>query len=144
MLMQNPLNEYGLAFPILECVHLGGIILGVGTAALVNFRLLGVGLTKKSAGQLWRDALPWTLGGLTLAIASGLLLFSIDAEKYFSNAVFRMKMLALLLAIVFYFTAVRKAAAVKTPSPANSTIACISLGLWAAVPFGGIFIGYSV
>ncbi len=33
-----------------------GIVCGVGTAALVNLRLLGVGLTQNSAVQLWRDA----------------------------------------------------------------------------------------
>ena len=111
MLILNPLNEHSSAFPILECVHIVGIVCGVGTAALVNFRLLGVGLMQKSAGQLWRDTTPWTLGGLALAIIAGLLLFSIDPEMYYVNLAFRLKMLFLLLAIAFYFTMVRKAAA---------------------------------
>ena len=137
--MLNPLNEYSSAFPILECVHILGIVCGVGTAALVNFRLLGIGLTQKSAGQLWKDAMPWTLGGLALAILAGLMLFSIDPEAYYVNPAFRLKMLFLLLAIAFYFTMVRKAAAANT---GGAIIACISLGLWAVVPFGGIFIGF--
>ncbi len=109
MLILNPVNGYSSAFPILESVHIAGIICGVGTAALVNFRLLGVGLTRNSAARLWRDAMPWTLGGLTLAIFSGLLLFSIDPEMYYANHAFRFKMLFLLLAIAFYYTMVRKA-----------------------------------
>src|SRR5882724_10985183 len=104
MLMLNPLNEYSSAFPILECVHILGIACGVGTAALVDFRLLGVGLTQNSAARLWSDATPWTLGGLTLAIFSGLMLFSIDPEMYYVNEAFRLKMVILLLAILFYFT----------------------------------------
>ena len=142
MLVLNPVNEYSSAFPILECIHIAGIVCGVGTAAIVNFRLLGVGLTRNSAAWLWRDALPWTLGGLTLAIVSGLLLFSIDPEMYYVNYAFRLKMLFLLLAIVFYFTMVRKAAAANTHGGKASMVACISLGLWALVPFGGIFLGF--
>jgi len=42
MLIANPLNESSLAFPVLECVHIAGFICGVGTAALVDFRLLGM------------------------------------------------------------------------------------------------------
>jgi len=143
--MLNPLNQHSSAFPILECIHVLGIACGVGTAALVNLHLLGIGLTQNSAGQLWKNVLPWTLSGLTLAIFSGLMLFSIDPEMYYVNQVFRFKMLVLLLAIAFYFTMVRKAAAIDTRDTGggkSSIIACVSLGLWALVPFGGIFIRF--
>ena len=142
MLIQNPLNEYSSAFPILECIHIGGIVCGVGTAMLVNLRLLGVGLTQNSAERLWRDVMPWTLAGLTLAIISGLLLFSIDPGMYYVNHAFRFKMLALVLAIVFYYTMVRTVAASHTTRAKGPVVACISLGLWALVPLGGIFIGF--
>src|SRR5580765_3294901 len=142
MLMLNPLNDHSSAFPILEWVHILGIACGVGTAALVDLRLLQVGLTQNSAARLWSDATPWTLGGLTIAIFSGLLLFSIDPEMYYVNNAFRLKMLFLLVAIAFYFTIVRKAAAADTGGGKSAIVACISLGLWAVVPFGGIFIGF--
>jgi hypothetical protein len=138
-MLLNPVNEYSSAFPILECIHIAGIVCGVGTAALVNLRLLGVGLTQNNAAKLWSDATPWTLGGLTLAIFSGLLLFSADPAMYFANSAFRFKMAILLLAIVFYFTMVRRAVASDTKS---SMVACVSLGMWALVPAGGIFIGF--
>jgi hypothetical protein len=139
--IQTPLNQYGFAYPITVCIHLAGMACGVGTAALVNLRLLGIGLTQRSSSHLWRDLMPWTLGGLTLTIFSGLLLFSIDPEMYYGNIVFRLKMLFLSLAIVFYYTMVRKTAVSDTGKA--SLIALISLGLWALVPFGGIFIGFS-
>ena len=139
MLILNPMNQHSSAFPILECIHIMGIVCGVGTAALVNLRLLGVGLTQNSAAQLWRDATPWTLVGLTLAIFSGLLLFSTDPEIYFVNNAFRFKMSTLVLAIVFYFTIVRRAAA----NGKGRGVAYLSLGMWALVPAGGIFIGYT-
>jgi hypothetical protein len=143
MLVQNPLNEYSLAFPVLECIHIAGFVCGVGAASLVNLRLLEVGLTQKSSAQLWRDAMPWTLLGLTAAIFSGLLLFSIDPEPYYENNAFRFKMLSLALALGFYVTAVPKAAApAARGGMGRSMIACISLVLWFLVPFGGVFIGF--
>jgi hypothetical protein len=139
--IQTPLNQYSVAYPITVCIHLAGMACGVGTAAIVDLRLLGVGLTRRSSAQLWRDVMPWTLGGLTLAIFSGLLLFSIDPEMYYGNIVFRLKMLFLSLAIIFYYTMVRKTAISDTGKA--SLVALISLGLWALVPFGGIFIGFT-
>jgi hypothetical protein len=141
MLIENPLNESSLAFPILECFHIAGFVCGVGTIALVNFHLLGVGLTQKSAAQLWRETMPWTLGGLSIAILSGLLLFSIDPDMYYLNDVFLLKMFSLALAILFYYTAVRKAAVSRAPMRKGRMVACASLGLWALVLFGGIFVG---
>ncbi|HSP67014.1 MAG TPA: hypothetical protein VLN48_04770 [Bryobacteraceae bacterium] len=109
---------------------------------MVNLRLLGLGLTQNRTAQLWKNLMPWTLGGLSLAILSGLVLFSIDPEMYYVNGAFRFKMLLLLLAIVFHFTMVRKAAAADTGGGRGSMVACISLGLWALVPSGGVFIGF--
>ena len=139
MLIQNPLNESSAAFPVLECVHILGIICGVGTAALMSLRLLGVGMIKSSPAKLWNETMRWTLGGLVLAIFSGLLLFSIDPEMYYVNHAFRFKMVSLLAALGFYYTMVRQAAARDRKA---SLVALVSLGLFALVPLGGIFIGY--
>jgi hypothetical protein len=140
VLIANPLNETSLAFPILECLHILGFVCGVGTIALVNLRLLGVGLTRKSAAQRWDETTLWTLSGLSLAIFSGLLLFSTNPDTYYLNKAFLLKMLCLVLAIVFYYTIVRKTAA---SGGGNRTVACISLTLWALVLFGGIFIDFT-
>ena len=139
MLIANPLNESSFAFPVLESVHIFGIICGVGTAALMNLRLLGVGMGKSSPARLWKETMLLTLGGLALAVFSGLLLFSIDPELYYANQAFRFKMVLLLAALGFYYTMVRRAAARDREA---SIVAVVSLGLFALVPLGGIFIGY--
>jgi hypothetical protein len=110
MFLQNPLNESSFAFPILETVHVIGMVCGVGTAAVMSLRLCGIGMTESSPSKLWRDTMLLTLGGLTLAILSGLMLFSIDPGAYISNPVFHFKLGALLAAILFYYTVVRWAA----------------------------------
>ncbi len=143
MAMINPLNESPLAFPVLECLHIFGFVFGVGSMALVSFRLLGIGLTRKSARQLWRETLPWTLAGLTLAISAGLLLFSINPDVYSSNYTFLAKMALLFLAIVFYFTTIRRAAMTGSAGRFAGIAGGVSLALWTLVVFGGIFIGLS-
>jgi hypothetical protein len=141
VLIENPLNESSLTFPLLESIHILGFICAVGTIALVNFRLLGMGLTQKSAAELWRATMPWTLGGLVLVIFSGLLLFGVNPEEYYLNRIFLMKMSLLVLAIVFYYTLVRQAAAASARAGIGRTVSCISLALWTAVICGGIFLG---
>jgi hypothetical protein len=145
MLIENPLNESPLSFPVLEYLHIVGFVGGVGTIALVNFRMFGVGLTRKSAAQLWSDTMPWTLGGLSLVVFSGLLLFSINPDVYYLNYTFLLKMSFLVLAILFYYTIVRKAAVSRAGWSRgwSRLVAGISLGLWAFVLFAGVFIGLS-
>ena len=146
-MINNPLNESPWAFPVLEYLHILGLICGVGTIALVDFRLLGVALTGKSAARLWSDTLPWTAGGLSLVIFSGLLLFSINPDVYYFNYTFLFKMLMLALAILFYYTIVRKVACkmdgLALPRGNDKIVATLSLTLWTLVLFGGIFIGLS-
>jgi hypothetical protein len=141
VLIENPLNESSLTFPLLEYIHIFGFVCGAGTIGLVNFRLLGVGLTQKSAAELWKGTMPWTLGGLVLVIFSGLLLFGVNPEEYYLNRVFLLKMSLLMLAIVFYYTLVRKAASAGARPGIARTVSCISLALWTAVICGGIFLG---
>jgi hypothetical protein len=140
-LIENPLNESSLVFPVLEYIHIVGFVCGAGTMVLVSIRLLGVGLTRRSAAQLWNETMPWTLGGLTLVIFSGLLLFSISPDVYYLNYTFLLKMACLVLAILFYYTIVRRAAV--SGAGKSRTVACISLVLWTLVLSGGIFIGLS-
>jgi hypothetical protein len=143
MLIENPLNESSLAFPVLEYIHIVGLICSVGTIALVNFRMLGVGLTRKSAAQLWSDTVPWTLGGLSLVIFSGLLLFSINPDVYYLNYTFLLKMSLLGLAILLNYTIVRMASRAAWSRGWSRLVACISLALWASALFAGVFIGLS-
>jgi Family of unknown function (DUF6644) len=142
MLIENPLNASELAFPVLECCHILGFALSVGPIAIVDFSLLGIGMRKQTPAQLHKDTWLWTLGGLVLMLFSGLLLFSSDPDMYYLNWAFLIKMVFFVLAVIFNYTIHRKAiASDKLPSN-GKLVACVSLVLWAAVVFGGIFIGF--
>ena len=140
MLIANPLHESSLAFPVLESLHLIGIVCGVGTAALLNLRLMGAGAALTSPSALWRETRLWTLGGLSLAIFSGFMLLSIDPELYLQNPAFRWKMGALVLALGFFYTLARRIAVRDRESVLTGLL---SLILFLLVPLGGIYIGYT-
>jgi hypothetical protein len=141
MLIENPLNSSELAFPILECFHIVGFAFSVGTIALVDFRMLGFGLRTETPAQLLKDTFYWTLGGLVLMILSGLMLFSSDPDMYYLNYAFDLKMVFLLAGIIFNYTIHRRTVMANSPG-SGKLVACVSLGLWALVLFGGIFIGF--
>ena len=82
MLIQssNPLNGSALIFPALECIHIVGFALSIGTIAILDFRLLGLGLKRQSVAELAKDLAPWTLAGLAVMLLSGPAMFSSDPD----------------------------------------------------------------
>lgn len=146
MAFTNPLNSSPLAFPILECFHIVGFALSVGTIAIVDFALLGIGtgagMQRETPAQLAADTWLWTLSGLVLMLFSGLLLFSSDPDMYYLNLAFLIKMVFFVSAVVFHYTVHRKAVSSNAPPSHGKLVACTSLLLWAGVIFGGISIGF--
>jgi uncharacterized membrane-anchored protein len=142
MLIENPLNSSELAFPVLECIHIVGFALSVGTIAIVDLRLLDIGMRHQTPAELHNDTWLWSLTGIIVVIFSGLMLFSSDPDMYYLNWSFLVKMACLVLAIVFNYTIRQKAVSSKKPPPYAKLVASVSLALWAAVIFGGIFIAF--
>ena len=142
VLITNPLNSSALAFPILECFHIVGFAFSIGTIAVVDFSLLGIGLRGQSPAQLSRDTWLWTLGGLVVMLFSGLMLFSSDPDMYYLNWAFLIKMVFFVSAVIFHYTIHRKALSSDVPPANGKLVAWVSLMLWTGVIFGGIFIGF--
>ena len=147
MLLQNAivdaLNNSEWAFPLAECVHIGGFAIGVGSIALVDFRLLNLGLRDETPAGILRYTEPWTLIAMALVIFSGFTLFISQVHIYLINPIFPIKMSVLVAALIYNFTVHRKVATMKDPPPALSkSVAIVSLLLWVAVVFGGIFTGF--
>jgi len=142
MFIENPLNSSALVFPVLECFHIVGFALSIGTIAIVDFSLLGIGMRRQTPAELARDTWLWTLSGLVLMLFSGLLLFSSDPDMYYLNWPFLIKMAFFISAVIFHYTVHRKAVASDTPPQNGKLVAWISILLWCGVIFGGIFIGF--
>jgi hypothetical protein len=131
-------------FPAIEAVHLLALSVIGGAVLVLNLRLLGLGITQQPLSQLWRDTRPWLLGSLVTMLASGLLLFTSEAVKLYYHEAFWVKMSSLLLAMLFTFTVVRRAALGDRKSPGwNRLTGLVSLVLWSLVGIGGRWIGFS-
>jgi hypothetical protein len=142
MLIENPLNSSALVFPVLECFHIVGFAIAIGTVALVDFRLLGVGLRDQTPAEITKETGVWTITALTVAVLSGLMIFSTDPDKYYLNLSFLFKITCLLLAIVFNYTIHRRVALGGVSPGVSKLVACVSLALWVSVVFGGMFIAF--
>jgi hypothetical protein len=136
------LNSSPLVFPILECFHIAGFIVAIGTTAVVDFRLLDWGMRRETPAEIARDTGPWMLVGLLVAIFSGMGLYSSDPDMYYLNWSFLIKMACLVTALVFNYTIHRKVVQSDTPPGSAKIVAGISLVLWASIVFGGIFIAF--
>src|SRR5580704_11586945 len=92
MLLQNEIadalsnNEW--AFPLAECVHIGGFAVGVGSIALVDFRMLNLGLRQETAARILRYTELWTVVALVFVVFSGAALFLSQPNVYLVNQIF--------------------------------------------------------
>ena len=133
-------------FPLIEAFHLLGLGITAGAVVVVDLRLLGVGLSKQPAGQLFAAVRPWLLGSVTLMFATGIPLFMSEAIKCYYSAAFWTKMTALLLVLIFTFTVQRRVTqtGVTADRPqSGKAVALVSLVLWFGVAWGGRWIGFS-
>lgn len=139
----NPLNTNEWAFPLAECIHIAAFAMSIGSIAIVDIRLLGVGMRHQSAAQLVKDTTLWTMAGLIIVITSGLVIFSSDPIRYFYNPSFRLKNICLVLAILYNYTIHRKVAMSKPPPFVAVTVATVSLLLWVTIVFAGLFYAFT-
>jgi hypothetical protein len=138
-------------FYFIESLHVFGIILMVSTVAMVDLRLLGVGIMRRQpVSQVAGQFLPWTWTGFAIQFVTGsLLLISEAATKLYVSPSFWIKMALIAIAginmTVFHFTVYRGVSkwddAPVTPRGAR-VAACVSLTIWAGVVFAGRGIAY--
>jgi hypothetical protein len=138
----NPLNNNEWSFPLLEIIHIAGFTLSVGTIALVDLRLLGLGLLRGSSRKIAESMAPWTLVGLVIMLFSGPMIFSSDPKMYMRNSSFIFKMVALLVAIVYNYTIHWKVARSEPSARIGRLVGALSLALWVSVVAGGLFIAF--
>ena len=149
MLLQNAvgdaLNNAEWVFALAECVHIGGFAIAIGSIALVDFRMLNLGLRRETTARILRYTELWSVVALLFVIFSGVALFLSQVDVYRVNLIFPWKMYVLAAALLYNFTIHRKVATMKDPSPiVSKLVAIVSLLLWVLVVFGGIFTGFLV
>jgi hypothetical protein len=135
-------------YPIVEIVHIAGIVILVGSVAMLDVRLLGF-TRSASVRDLARHVLPWTWTALLVVVPSGLAMFSAHAVEFLDNPALRIKLLLIAFAGVnaaaFHFGVWRSAPAwdrnAAVPGAARWA-AGLSLVLWLGVIASGRLIAY--
>src|SRR5687768_16627983 len=133
-------------FPVVEVFHLLGLAVIGGAILVVDFRLLGLGLSGHPLSRLARDVQPWVIGSLVVMILSGIPLFLSEATKCYYSFAFWTKMTALLFAIIFTFTIRRSVSFApdgRFSAASYRVVGLTSIALWSTVGWGGRWIGFS-
>jgi hypothetical protein len=135
-------------FPLLESIHVVGVVFVVGTILMVDLRLLGVTARRYTVRQMSAELVPWTWVGFVLSVVTGIGLFITRAGHYADNIAFRWKFALLALAginmALFHFGVFRRVANWETSaSPmAAKAAAVLSLIVWAGVILAGRWVGH--
>ena len=136
---------------IVLTVHVMTLCLFVGTAVMVDLRLLGLTMQSVRVSEVMTRLLPWTSAGFVLTIISGTLLFYAAPLSRYENIFFRAKMVALLLAginiLAFHNTVYRRVAEWDLdpiPPRRARVMGGFALVFWALIITLGRLIPYQV
>src|SRR6202790_1220271 len=136
-------------FPVIETVHIFGIILLVGGTSILDLRLMGLTFRDEPVTKLAKRFLPWAWSGFIIQVATGLLMFASEATKMYINTAFQIKMLMIVAAggnaFVFNLLADQRVGKWdKDPvPPVSARIAgLVSILFWFGIVAAGRWIAY--
>ena len=94
------LHESRYVFLLVLMIHVLTLSVFVGTAVMIDLRLLGRTMTHVPLSQVVSRLLPWSELGFAVMVVTGALLFYAAPLACYENVFFRFKMAALLMAVV--------------------------------------------
>lgn len=135
-------------YPIVEILHITGLVVLVGAAAMFDLRLLGVS-RRLPVADMARHLLPWARTGFALVVPTGLMMFIAHATEMATNPAFQIKLALIVAAVtnatIFHRWPFRSVARwnVDAPSPTAARMAAVlSLTLWIGVIACGRLLAY--
>lgn len=144
------LHESLYVWPLLESTHVLCLGLFVGTAMMLDLRLLGLAMTHVPVSELTGRLLPWTRRGFAIMVVTGVLLFVATPVTYYQSLFFRIKAILLVVAglnvWIFHARTQRRIAEwdlAGTPPMAARVAAVVSLAAWAGVVIAGRLVAYN-
>jgi hypothetical protein len=144
------LHESLWAYPLIESAHVLTLGLFVGTAVMLDLRLLGWSFTRVPISEFTTRILPWTRVAFVMMTITGILLFYAIPVRNYQNIFFRVKMVMLVFALfnIWYFhnRTERNLAAWDTaerPPRAARLAGMASIALWLAIVVAGRMIAYN-
>ena len=86
--------------PVVQTVHILSVSIVVASMAMLDLRLMGVGLGRHSIASMAHRFMPWAWSALLLLLLSGTVLIVGEPGRSLGNWVFQLKMSLLLLAVI--------------------------------------------
>jgi hypothetical protein len=93
-------HESRYVFLLVLMIHVLTLSVFVGTAFMIDLRLLGKTMTAVPVSQVMTRLMPWTEAGFLVMIVTGALLFYAAPVARYENIFFRVKMAALAMAVM--------------------------------------------
>lgn len=132
------MRDVAFMFPMMETLHFLGLSTLVGSIAIVDLRILGVGRAMPFGPML--RLIPLAVAGLVINIVSGFFMFTTDPYMYWPNPAFRIKLVLVLIAAAnalwFMYAEQRKIAALgidERPDTSARVVALVSIILWILI-----------
>ena len=136
-------------FPIIETVHIFGIVLLVGSTSILDLRLMGLTFREEPVSKLAQRFLPWTWAGFVIQVITGILLFASEATKMYDNLGFQIKMVLIVVAglnaFIFHSIAYQSVGKWENDpvAPMSARVAgFLSIVLWFGIVAAGRWIAY--
>jgi hypothetical protein len=137
-------------WPLLESTHVLSITLFVGTAMMMDLRLMGLTFGGIRASDFTARLLPWTRGGFAVMVVTGLLVFYSNPVRYYHNIFFRFKMLLMVAAglnVWLFHSRIHKRVAEwdldGSPPRAARWAGAVSFAAWTLIVVSGRLIAYN-
>ncbi|MDP9054688.1 MAG: hypothetical protein M3N93_10375 [Acidobacteriota bacterium] len=143
------IRESSYTYPMIMATHLTSIAIFGGLILMTDLRLLGLAMTECSVTDVVKQLRRWKQIGFAIMVTMGLLLGTSEADKYYNNPYFLLKMFLLLMvgahALVFHRSVYGNTEAIdrapRVPRIAK-TAAVLSLLLWIGIVSAGRWIAY--
>jgi hypothetical protein len=143
------IRESTWAEPIIETIHVLTLTVFLGFVMLLDLRLLDLTFRHTRVSMMFTQLNPWMFGSFAIMLITGISLFAGDPVLFYATIFFKLKMLALLAAlinvVIFNFTLGRSLPQwdplAATPRGAKVT-GFLSLVLWVCVVACGRGIAY--
>jgi hypothetical protein len=144
------LHQSVYMYPLVESVHVLTLSVFLGTAVMLDLRLLGLTMRSVPVGEVADGLFPWMLAGFVIMTITGALLFYGIPMRAYQSVFFRVKVILLILAGLnawWYHATVHETAASRGNSsvtPRRARVAgAVSLVLWAGIVVSGRMIAYT-
>ncbi|MDH3271427.1 MAG: hypothetical protein OEN56_08860 [Gemmatimonadota bacterium] len=144
------LLESYYVWPLMESTHVLTLALFVGTAVMMDLRLVGFAFRGVPVSAFTHRLLPWTRLGFAIMLVTGLLLFYSSPLRYYYNLFFRIKVILLIVAgfnIWWFHSRIHRSLEeweneFRAPRAARMA-GVVSLVVWTGVVFSGRLVAYN-